>query len=433
MAEATPNTLLLFRRSAWAAAVLLIIFAATMKPFLFVAGQRSSPPDILFPAAFGLMLAAVAARQLRLRFDPAFVCFAAYFAAMLISSIFSVDPRTSYLRLAGELYLIGLAALIIVQLDSESRLRHTVYAWLTGTSIAVVIAFISAALYFLSPDNWLLSHTLYTFGAVPAVNFPRISSTMVSASMFCNFLTVSVAFSFLAKEKRWIGKLMFGCLIAAIVLAALSTISIGIGGIALVTCICVYLTEYSNRPRLAKATLAAGITAAAMFWMLSFAALKPHSTSPFSISLPIVGSVQPSSRTLVWISSLKTFANDPLTGKGLGQPACAVSFENTDGSYSMLTDAHNIYLSVGAQNGILGVAALIALCFYFWRIGRRSGDIGVKLIWAAFVSAFLYQGMVGAYEDARHLWVLIGILAAASKLRGGTEQGLAHGTGIRPA
>ncbi len=122
-----------------------------------------------------------------------------------------------------------------------------------------------------------------------------------------------------------------------------------------------------------------------------------------------------------------------MTGKGLGQPACAVSFQNTDGSYSMLTDAHNVFLSVAAQSGSLGLAAIIALSFYLWRLGRRSDDPAVKLIWAAFVSAFLYQGTVGAYEEARHLWLLIGILVAASDLSRRTEQSLAHGAGVRPA
>lgn len=430
MAESAQDPLLIFRRSAWAAAVILIVLAATMKPFLFIANQRLSPPDILFPAAFALMLAAVAARQLRIQFDRSYVYFAAYFAAMLISSIFSVDPRTSYLRLAGEAYLIGLATLVIIQLDSETRLKHAVYAWLTGTAAAALVAFVTMTLFYFSPDNWLLAHTLYTFGAVPVINFPRISSTMISASMFCNYLTVGVAAAFLAKERSWIGERVFGCVIVVIILAALSTISIGIGGIALVVGICVYLTKVPTRPRLAQVSLALGIVIAAAFYMTSFAALRPHSTSPYSVNVPILGNVQPSSRMLVWSSTLKTFSDDPLTGKGLGQPACAVSFENTDGSYSMLTDAHNIYLSVAAQNGIVGLAAMIALCFYLWRLVRSSGDIAVKLLWAAFVSAFLYQGLVGAYEDARHLWILIGMLSAASKLRRCPEQGLAHGTGI---
>ena len=33
----------------------------------------------------------------------------------------------------------------------------------------------------------------------------------------------------------------------------------------------------------------------------------------------------------------------------------------------------------------------------------------------SFISAFLYQGLTGSYEDARHLWVLIGLLASVSE------------------
>ncbi|HRA41681.1 MAG TPA: hypothetical protein PK108_14160, partial [Pyrinomonadaceae bacterium] len=134
--------------------------------------------------------------------------------------------------------------------------------------------------------------------------------------------------------------------------------------------------------------------------------------------------------TLVWTAVLQTIAADPIVGKGLDQPVCAVRFENTDGSYSMLTDAHNIYLSVAGQNGFVGLAALLALIAFLWRIGYRSDDVAVRLLWAAFVSAFIYQGFIGAYEDARHLWVLIGLLVAVSKLGSSTQESLAHCSGV---
>jgi hypothetical protein len=33
-----------------------------------------------------------------------------------------------------------------------------------------------------------------------------------------------------------------------------------------------------------------------------------------------------------------------------------------------------------------------------------------------WLNAFVYQGLTGSYEDARHLWLLLGLLIAAERL-----------------
>jgi hypothetical protein len=33
----------------------------------------------------------------------------------------------------------------------------------------------------------------------------------------------------------------------------------------------------------------------------------------------------------------------------------------------------------------------------------------------AFIGAFCFQGLIGSYEDARHLWVLLGLLASVAE------------------
>jgi len=34
----------------------------------------------------------------------------------------------------------------------------------------------------------------------------------------------------------------------------------------------------------------------------------------------------------------------------------------------------------------------------------------------ALICSFVYQGLTGSYEDARHLWVLMGIFMAADRV-----------------
>ena len=416
--------------AAWWLTLIAIFSIGFMKPLIFVSNQRLSPVDLLFPLTALLVLASMIVGQISVKFDRSYLYFGAYFGAMLISSIFSLDPTLSFKKLLGEAYLIGLAVLVIVQTTTDSRFRQVSLAWLAGAGVTVFVAFISVILYYFAPGNRLLQYTLYSYGSVPVINFPRISSTMVSASMFCNYLTVGIAIAFVANTKGWIGKWVFRVAVILMILAAISTISIGIGGVFLVLGICIYTTSSIPRARFRRYSMFAAVIIAVVFYLSSFVALKPHSTSPYSFDLPIIGNVQPSPRTLVWTAVLQTIAADLIVGKGLDQPVCAVRFENTDGSYSMLTDAHNIYLSVAGQNGFVGLAALLALIAFLWRIGYRSDDVAVRLLWAAFVSAFIYQGFIGAYEDARHLWVLMGLLVAVSKLGSSTQESLAHCSGV---
>lgn len=419
-----------FSGVAWFVVLLLIVSLGTMQPFVFVALQKLSPTDLIFPFALMLWVGGLVFQRIRLRIDHSYWFLAAYFAAMALSSIFSVNPSSSYIKLIGEGYLLGIAVLIFNQLTSETRLKHAVFTWLAGTVISLIVAAITVALFYIQPDHWLLGYTTYHFGAVPVINFPRVSSTFVSASMFCDYLNVSVVLVFVAREKNWIGRKTQYGLVLAITLAALSTISIGIGGVFLAIGAAIWLTKGKDAGKLPLAALLAGIAIAVVFAVSSFVALKPHATAPYSWNIPIVGTVYPSPRTLVWTESLKTFVADPIFGKGLNQPVCAVPFQNTDGSYSLLTDAHNIYLSVAAQNGTLGLLAMPAICIFMLRLGFRSQDTTVRLLCVAFATAFVYQGLTGAYEDARHLWALVGITIAASKLGRGTEQGLTHSTRV---
>lgn len=65
---------------------------------------------------------------------------------------------------------------------------------------------------------------------------------------------------------------------------------------------------------------------------------------------------------------------------------------------------------------MIGLAAFTALCVYLLSICRFtiSGNTETSIMLAAcscaFVGAFLFQNLFGSYEDARQLWVLIGML-----------------------
>jgi O-antigen ligase len=89
--------------------------------------------------------------------------------------------------------------------------------------------------------------------------------------------------------------------------------------------------------------------------------------------------------------------------------------------FEVLTDAHNVFLSIGAQCGIAGLAGLTALVAFViartpWRAGLQDQRLPQLLLGAAFVNVFVYQGLGGSFEDTRHIWVLLGLFMAADRI-----------------
>ncbi|HQU93449.1 MAG TPA: hypothetical protein PLK77_14180 [Pyrinomonadaceae bacterium] len=74
------------------------------------------------------------------------------------------------------------------------------------------------------------------------------------------------------------------------------------------------------------------------------------------------------------------------------------------------------------QAGVVGTAGLLAIAVTTIIRSRVDGSDSTTLatlrhsLLIAFVSVFFIQGLVGSFEDARHLWILIGLIVAASRI-----------------
>jgi hypothetical protein len=408
--------------SAFSFLFLLLVFSlAFVTPSIYVKNQRLAATDFLFPIVFALWLICVFLGRCKFRRHRFYWLLIFYFAAMFLSTVFSPDFSRSIVKLLGETYLLGLAVLTFNLVRDEKDFRRVIVAWLAGAFVAAAIGVVTILIFYVQPQSWLLDYTTYAYGAVPVGNYPRLKSTFVTASMFCNYLTVSLAMLFIAERAKIIGKALFSILYFLILICAVFTISSGIGGVALFIGVW-YWTIYRDKQRLfARASLAFGITSAIFFCAMNCVALQPYANAPYSISLPFSETVlYPSSRFLVWTEGLKTFAANFFVGNGLGRSSCEVLFQNTDGSYSLLTDAHNIFINVAAQTGIFGLLAIAAIALYFLRQMRRPkitddfSSTAFSGLTLAFLSAFIFQGLTGSFEDMRHLWVLIGLLLSGT-------------------
>lgn len=410
----------------WLSFLLLVFSLGFMQPFVYIAAQRISSTDILFLLVTALWVVVLALGKVKLRWHSGYWFLAFYFLAMLMSSVLSQNPRSSFVKLIGEAYLIGLAVMTFNLVDRGKRMKQVLFAWLAGTLPTILVAFITVVLFYIQPDSWLLEYTTSIFGAVPVMPFPRVTSTFISASMFCNYLNVGVVLLIIMRQKEWIEKRTFWVAICLTVASSISTIAVGLGSIFLAIGLSVWSFNERQTKRIKKIVLFGAVLIASLFIGVSVVALQYHTTAEYSVRLPFVGTtVYPSSRLMVWTESLKTFEANFFFGNGLNQPSCSVLFQNTDGNFSLLTDAHNTYLSVASQNGIVGLLAIVALCGFLLRTGLKQSSESDSTILTgltiAFFTSFVYFGLTGSFEDTRHQWVLIGLLLSSSKLGRGPQ------------
>jgi hypothetical protein len=398
--------------------LLLIFSLGFMRPSVDAGRALLTPTDLIFPAVFTCWLIAIAFGAIRITWRSEFLAFGAYFVALFVSAVFSVAPRLSFVRLAGAAYLMLLAVLSSSLITNVDRLRFTTLAWLSGSVLPLIASLIAILFFYFVPESSLLPDLTYHYGAVPVGNFPRISSTFISASMFCNYLTVTLILALLSVRMRWIRTSVALPIIIAIGISALFTVSIALGGVALAAGLWLWLTNRGSRT--SQIYLLLGGALALAFLVIA----------PFELSLPagssFLGGLTPSSRFLVWRDTFQTIVSRPLTGNGIGTAVAGVAYQNSDGTWSMLTDAHNSFLSVLGQTGILGLAAITAIVVVTMKAGsKRSGDEELdyvrRCLLIAFFAAFVYDGLTGSFEDARHLWVLIGLILAAKNMQRKTD------------
>ena len=383
-------------------------------------GQDVLAPDLLFLLAGALFALSVVFERRMPRWH--FICWAllAYIAALLVSAVFSVNHQASLARFPAEVYLVCLAVLTLNIADSPSLLKRSVIAWLVGTVIAVAIGVAAIVIFYIDPSASLIEYITYHYGSVPVGNYPRVSAGFISASMLCNYLNVSFVFTLLAFSRGWLPRIVALGLLGAIAIVSIFTISIGLGGLALAIAFAVPLFSQSRLTR-RQIFFAGGAVVSLLFLLGSLFALAPYPEAKVWFQIPLIGNVMPSARVLVWKDAISTFLSRPLTGIGLGKPVANVVFTNTDGSLSLLTDAHNSFLSMAAQSGIIGLAAfasIVVLVLKQWirAIVDTASPTLIRALGLAFVCAFVYQGLTGSFEDSRHLWIMVGMFLAADRL-----------------
>ena len=342
---------------------------------------------------------------------------------MAVSVVASDDPLRSALKLVTQIYLLSIPILVCSIVRDEATLRSIVRWWLVGTAVVAVVAIASLLLFAAAADHPLLNYTRYRFGTLSPGNYPRLRLTFLNANLACNYLTVSLMMLMAARHLNWVGRMPFLVLLTGIMVAAATTISPGLGGIGLALGLWLWLLLGAQHRVAGRLALAGGALLALIF--VAAMAVTPilHPTAPFLIRVPIFDvQLAPSGRLMIWIDAARNFLAEPLLGRGIGSDAVTVRFLDPSGNLQRLTDAHNVFLSIAVQCGLVGLASLLALVTHAtgrtMPLGLPQSAAGVIRIAVGlgFLNGFVYHGLGGAYEDARHLWFALGLLLASARL-----------------
>jgi O-antigen ligase len=253
----------------------------------------------------------------------------------------------------------------------------------------------------------------------------RPSGPFENANLYGNYLVLNVflalsAVNLLAEDRGGIATgspLVLRSARTVAWLAAIPVLTVGVLATgsrgALVAIVAGLLVAVRVRPPTAfgPRTLLAGVVggvalAAAVAWFLAH---HPY----LVVRLGRTGSADPNveHRLALWRAALDAFVSHPLLGIGYGQ------FTSYAGYVRLWRAqvAHQTYLSMAAELGLLGLGVFVWL---LWSVIRDSWRVRLALgsrlgrIWCGFVVATSVQGLFNNVDTFRSLWIAFGIVAA---------------------
>ena len=377
--------------------------------------------DLLFLIAMAGWFYAVVFKFRKIRWSWFYFFLAFYAVAIVLSTITSTNPTQSAVKLVGKFYLISIAFLTFNLVSSFNFLKVMLRAWLIGAGITLFFSLAGIALFYAglkNPAQNFVVHPIY--GSLPPGYYPRIEGFFNYPSMLCNFLNVSWMFAILLKLLGWVKNYKFWVFCAALWIVGIFTLTPGIGGLFLSTGY--FLRQkFKENQKLFSGRLVFAASFLIAFVFLFFASVTIFSYTQNGSEIPIMsGEFSPSHRAESWRTAFETFLQNPVFGRGVGEPVAEARYTDPSGTNQLLTDAHNTYISVLGETGLLGFLAFFGIIgFITFSVLRQSSENkvcnSIKFCFlAALLGAFFYQSLTGSYEDTRHLWVLFGLASAMS-------------------
>ncbi len=386
---------------------LLVLYAATLAllpwswfppfPWLHEHAQWS---DVAFAATAVLWLAERWRARQWPQFHSMHVAMALYVGAATLSLLFaSPDKNLGARKLLGICELCALAV-ITADLAARPRVSRLIGKVIVATSLLSCVAAIAGLALFYGGIVTLL---IGTYGELaPSGWYARVQAGTYQPNMLASFCIFASAV--VARAEQDLSPRLRRLTQAALLLTVLLTFSRGI----LTFGLAVAIRSARTRPQRLLTGIAVSaylaIIATLSLWSLSFNPARPLEAH-FKHNVP-------EGRREAAVSSLRTLAEHPLVGSGLG------TIPGTNQGNEM--DAHLTLLNVAATMGLPALLAFVWIFVALWRRRARPLDRVSLAVWSGLAGLML-DGLAQDVEDFRHLWVLIGLAAVKSGIREATE------------
>lgn len=430
---------------ALAAFVVAIPFA---RPTLFHVGASGvQAADLVLPVVWVAAATAALRGSVRVRFDALFFAPVVYIATQFLSLV--VADRlggTALVKLAAYAEMLLLPWLMSHFVTDGARFRFLLASFAVAAVCAAAIGLFGFVIFYVSRP---VGHAFMCgWGGIRAGNVPRLCAPFNNPNLFLNFLTTACPLVIAHQAAplntaRGSSALAPWALLCVLGFVAMFTFSAGIGGFAISGAL--GLLAWRAWLEKARGWPDRGLVGAA-----AFVATLALGTMVATVQPPHEGHVR-----LVGNHELKLFdgmrpsiwrgirvGENPATGVGYGEPPALTadprSFTPPDKLKFVVypvkpqaMDAHNVVLSVLGQSGVIGLAAFLVMLAVvtrgvLWRSATSrapSALLWTRCVAASVFGALFFHGLVGSFEEARHLWVALGLGVAASRLTTDSEPG----------
>lgn len=361
----------------------------------------------------------------------------ALYAGIAVLSLFATPALGhSIFKLVGLGFLLTIYAITASVASTPLGWRLVVGSWVAGACLNASLGTLSAALFFLGVKDRAVNIFLWGYGSIPVGNYPRVSVLFLNSNMMCNYVLVGVGATMAYRNSlpARFRKYLYA-FIPMMSITALFSLSAGLGGLALGGAVgWILWHRYEKRIVPVREALVAlgGVTGAVIFLVASIFLFVPRGQGDVGLG-PVDLQMQTSGRVSVWVSGTKTILAKPLLGTGIGELVSTTTHpralhsmehwgsdkmaENINAPHKM--EAHNIWINIGGQLGLPGLAVFIAFVVLLLQgslpqatDSKRDAWVRISLF-SAVVGAVFYQGLVGAFEDSRQYWFLFGLVMAA--------------------
>ncbi len=308
--------------------------------------------------------------------------------ALAISIIFSINKLTSLFGLYN--YIIYLLLFIAAaSLSSRDKIRLAQVIFIAGFIISI-LALYQYFFGFTHILNYIAKNKISDSFALDYISSKRVFFPFVTPNALGGYLAMILPLALINKNSLWFIMPIFLALMLTESLGAILSLFLGL---------IIYLHFKGKLKKKTKLPLSGLLIAIALIFIARSMTLKQHTAPGFSALM----------RLDYWRETLRIIGSRPLTGLGIG------NFNLPQTRY-----AHNSYLQIWAEMGILGISAFFWLVFRSLKSGfnklKTGEDKNYMIALIASIVVFLIHNLIDFTfflpEVSIIWWIMLGLIIA---------------------